>query len=143
MAKAYFLLIGLLVVFALAIGGYAFYKSGATIPAVPSYTQMGTTSYPNQPSQATTPTQNNQISLTIVSPKNGTVLSGATVQVTGKTTPGADISINDADLKADAQGNFTTTVNLEEGDNYILVTAVNDSGAVSEQEITVSYTPAE
>ncbi len=134
MSKTYLLLIGGLVILALAIGGYAFYKS---TPRLPTYTQPST-NYPNQPAAPT----KNQITLTVTTPQNGAQVATPTITVIGKTVANADVSINDADLKADAAGNFTTTIALEEGDNYVSVTAVDDSGQVAEQEITVTYTPA-
>lgn len=146
MAKAYFLLIGALLLLALAIGGYAFYKStGITPQLTPQYSQPSGSYNVTPPSQSTgtsTNPQANQITLTITSPKNGTVLSIPTAKITGKTAPNADVSVNDVDLKADAQGNFTSTVSLEEGDNEIIVTATDDTGAVSEASLTLTYTPA-
>ncbi|MBI3558984.1 cadherin-like beta sandwich domain-containing protein [Candidatus Gottesmanbacteria bacterium] len=88
------------------------------------------------PSAAKAP---NQITLQITQPTNGQVLSAATVKVTGKTAANADVSVNDKDVKADASGNFTATINLEEGDNPIMVTAFDADGNTSEQEITVTY----
>lgn len=134
MAKTYFLLIGALLLLALAIGGFALYKSNTPTPLQ--------TAQPSQSLEKTN-SQTGQTPLSIISPKNGAQVSGSTVQVTGKTAANADVSVNDSDLKADASGNFTTTINLDEGDNEIIVTAVDATGAVAESNLTVTYTPAE
>lgn len=147
MSKTYFLLIGGLVVLALAIGGYAFYKSGSKPGPTPAATTQPTTNYPSQPadqsSQPTVSPQKNQIALTITAPQNGAQVSILSTKVAGKTAANVDVSVNDQDLKTDATGNFTTTIALDEGDNYISITAIDDSGNVAEQEITVTYTPAQ
>jgi len=138
MSKTYLLLIGGLIFLVLAVGGFAFYKSSSKAVPIPSYTQPAT-NYPNQLAG----TSKNQIALTVTSPKDNTQVSSPTLKVVGKTVANADVFVNDQDLKADATGNFTATVNLEEGDNFISFTAIDDSGNVSEQEITVTYTPSQ
>lgn len=134
MSKTYFFLIGILVVLVLIVGGFAFYKSSIA----PSRSAPTATS-----PQPTVSPQRNQIMLAIISPKNGAQLSVSSVQITGKTVPGADVSINDQELKADAAGNFTATVALEKGDNYFAITAVDASGQVAEQELVITYTPTQ
>lgn len=88
-----------------------------------------------------TPSAASQILLQITQPIDGQVLSAATVNVTGKTVANAEVSVNDKDLKADAMGNFMTTLGLEEGDNPIMITAFDADGNMSEKEITVTYNP--
>lgn len=83
----------------------------------------------------------NQISLTVSSPADKSTTSVQNVTVKGKTAANAEVYIDDKELKADAGGNFTTTVTLEEGDNVIVVTAVDENGNVAEKEINVEYTP--
>lgn len=79
------------------------------------------------------------ISLTISSPANGASVTVATVTVRGKTAPGADVSINDVEVKADSSGNFSGAVALDEGENFIAITAVDSDGNSADQELTVTY----
>ena len=61
------------------------------------------------------------------------------VTVTGKSFPYAEVFINDTEIKADASGNFTAPVTLDEGENIISVMANDENGNSAEQEITVTY----
>lgn len=149
MSKTYFILIGGLVVLALVIGGFAFYRSSKVVtPAAPTYNTAPdqnnpTTTQAVQQSSPTISPAKNQITLTVTSPKNGTEVFIPTIKVVGKTVPNADVSVNDDDLKADAQGNFSAAVNLDEGENFISVLAIDDLGNVAEAELTVTYTPTQ
>lgn len=145
MGKPYLFLIGALVLVALGIGGFAYYRSTTNPAIAPSYTVPSAQPSPNQPSSATQPTSPvpNEIALTITSPVNGAQVSTPTITVSGKTAPNADVSVNDKDLTADAQGNFSTTITLEDGDNNLSITAADSTGKSSEAELTVTYTPAQ
>lgn len=85
----------------------------------------------------------NQITLSVTSPSNNTTVAVPTVTVKGVTKAGADVSVNEKDTVAGQSGNFSATITLEEGDNYIIVVAVDADGMVAEQELTITYTPAE
>lgn len=80
----------------------------------------------------------NKISLTVTSPAAGTTLNSANVTVKGKTAPNAEVFINDASTKADANGNFSLTLTLDEGDNNLVITANDSDGNVAEQELSVN-----
>jgi hypothetical protein len=79
-----------------------------------------------------------KLTLTITSPADGTTVSQNKITVTGETIAGADVSVNEKDLTASADGNFSTTISLEEGENPILITAGNEDG-FEEKEIVVYY----
>lgn len=147
MSKAYLLLLALLTIAVLGIGGFAYFRSQSGQTTAPSYSTPTTTrSTPSQPAAPSQPSQTpaqNQISLTVISPTNGQQVSTATLVVKGKTVPNADVAVNDKDIKADASGNFSTTISLDEGDNEILVTASDANGNSSEWSGTVTYTPAQ
>jgi hypothetical protein len=88
--------------------------------------------------QETGSVASNKISLTVTSPKNGDTLDSTNVTVKGKTTPGADVFVNDVVGKADASGNFSISIGLDEGSNVIVV-SVNDSvGNATEQDLNVA-----
>lgn len=81
----------------------------------------------------------NQISLAVLQPVDGQTTSLSSIAVKGTTVPNADVTVNDVDLKADAQGNFSTSVTLDEGDNVIAVVSVDQNGQISEKDLTVTY----
>lgn len=91
------------------------------------------------PTPATTVSRATGISLTVSSPGNNTTTSSESISVKGKTVAGAEVFVNDVETRADASGNFSVTITLDEGENYILV-VVNDAlGNYSEKELTVIY----
>ena len=82
------------------------------------------------------------LSLTVISPINGQTVTTSQITVTGKTTPKAEIFINDLELSADANGNFSQALSLEEGENYILIVANDTGGNFAEKELSIIYEPA-
>jgi len=80
-----------------------------------------------------------QIALTVDSPANNSTVTTSSVTVSGRTTPNADVFVNDTELKANAAGDFSTSVQLDEGDNTLVVGANDSNGNYSEKEITVTY----
>ncbi len=76
--------------------------------------------------------------LEVSSPADGATTNKSKVAIAGKTVPGADVSVNEIELTAGADGKFSATVSLEEGENPILITAGNEDG-FEEKEITVYY----
>ena len=83
--------------------------------------------------------KNDEIPLDISSPKDKATVNSSKIQVKGKTAPKAEVTVNDLDLKADVSGNFSTTLNLDEGENYIVITAASQEGNFAEKELTVNY----
>ena len=81
------------------------------------------------------------ITLTISTPSNNATVSSGSLTVKGKTVAGAEVFVNDLETKADASGNFSATMTLEEGDNYILIVANDAAGNYSEKELSITYTP--
>lgn len=81
------------------------------------------------------------ITLTISTPSNNTTVSNSSLAVKGKTVAGAEVFINNAETKADANGNFSVKLTLEEGENYILIVANDAAGNYSEKELSITYTP--
>ena len=79
-----------------------------------------------------------KISLLITSPKNGDTLDSTNASVKGKTTPNAEVFVNDVMGKADLNGNFSISIGLDEGTNVIVVSVNDADGNVSEQTINVT-----
>lgn len=112
-----------------------------TITASPSAplipTQTETAAPPSEPSVSTSP----QILLTITSPLPDSTVYTPTISVRGKTVPRAEVSVNEKDTTADSSGNFSATLTLDEGENTIFITAVDDEGNSAETELIVTYEP--
>lgn len=123
------------VVIAILILVYLFVTKG--------YLGKGITTLPSTqtPAPETSPQPNitsNKISLTVTSPKDGSTLDSTNAVVKGKTVPGADVFVNDQSAKADASGNFSISIGLDEGSNLIVVSANDAEGNVTEQNINVT-----
>lgn len=151
MNKSYLFLIGLLIILAIAVGGFALYRSTTYKPVVQTNSPINnvtpTVQTPTKPPPPTITEEeqiakNNTLPLTISSPLDKSEVATPTISVSGTTAPNADVSVNDKDLKANSTGKFTTTITLDDGQNYILIVASNETGA-SEWQGTITYTPAE
>jgi hypothetical protein len=79
-----------------------------------------------------------KISLTITSPKDGDALDSTNVTVKGKTSPNADVFVNDQEGKADSNGNFSISIGLDEGSDLIVVSANDSDGNAAQEELTVT-----
>lgn len=143
------LMIGFIVAIVLLTGGLLMYKYQRPTVPMPQLSEQDTAS--NNARATSEPVKNNisptvpnfdtasQISLTVSQPLNNTVVKVPKITVIGKTVPNAEVSVNDSDLKADAQGNFSASIVLDEGDNTVIVIANDAQGNFSEKDITVSY----
>jgi len=137
------LLIAIIVVALLLLiagSGLAYWKlrQPTTITPPPTTTPPTTTPSPVTKEETFTP-QNNQITLTVTSPVNGSTVKTDKITVTGATVPNADVSINDLDLQANSQGIFTTVYTLDPGENTIDIVASDEFGNAAEQELTINY----
>ena len=81
--------------------------------------------------------------LQVLSPSDKSTVTSPTITFRGNTVAGAEVFVNDKETTADAQGNFSVQLTLEEGDNPIMVVANDADGNVSEAEITVTYEVSE
>lgn len=78
------------------------------------------------------------LDLTIDSPQNGEVFITPNIVVKGKTNSNTSIFVNEKELKTDSQGNFLTTIILDEGENNLIVVTNDIDGNYAEQEIVVT-----
>lgn len=123
------------------IGGLIYFlqKNKTIFPA-----QKGTPSATiNQETGGLTNYSEEGISLEVSQPKNKAVVNNPTLTITGKTSPTAEVFINDLQLTADAQGSFSAPVILEEGENVIVVVANDNQGNFAEQELIVTLETTE
>lgn len=112
-------------------------KINENIPPIPTNTNGKTNQNPTQTTGSGNVNVTSGLSLQVSSPTDKTTLATSTVTVSGKTNPGADVFINDKQLKADASGSFSTQVALDEGENSIIVVANDASGNYAERDLTV------
>ncbi len=93
------------------------------------------------------PTPKKTIFLSITEPKDEEVFDKKVITVAGKTPSDATIIIlteNDQQvIKPTANGNFSTTVNIEDGQNIIKITAVSPTGEQETQEKVVTFSTEE
>lgn len=63
------------------------------------------------------------------------------IEVKGKTDPGSKVTVNDFWAIVDANGNFSYTLNLKDGENKIKIISVDEAGNKKEKELKVTYSP--
>jgi hypothetical protein len=80
-----------------------------------------------------------EISLVITSPTNGSTVTSASITVSGKTSPNAEVFVNDEETTANASGNFSVNLTLDEGENPIVVSVNDAEGRVAQKELLVTY----
>lgn len=85
-----------------------------------------------------TVSESERIFLQINEPKNNITVNNPIINISGKTISNAYIFINEQELKADLNGNFTSATTLEEGENFILIVASDDLGNSVEKDILVN-----
>lgn len=128
------------VLFGLLVAGIAFYlfQSTKTIPA--STTKTISIASP-------TPTNPPAISLTIDRPTDEQVVSSKVLIVSGKTQSNAVITVltdsSDQVVTPSQDGNFSTTVNLSDGQNILEVVAIAPNGESATIKRTVTYSQEE
>lgn len=82
-------------------------------------------------------TKNKNIFLEVTEPANNSIVSSSSIPLRGKTVGNTTVFINEQEIKANANGEFSTTVNLDEGENLIYIVAADELGNYIEKEITV------
>ncbi len=80
-----------------------------------------------------------EIFFTISEPVDKATVTSPNLMIRGKTVASAEVSINDKTIPANANGDFSAQISLEEGDNYFAITAIDPNGNSSEKEIMVTY----
>lgn len=113
-------------------------------PSVSAMPETGETSEYTTPVPTTAGSsvvQASGITLTVTSPSNNATVTSASLTVRGKTVSNAEVFVNDEETRADSSGNFSVTLTLDEGENFILVAANDSLGNFAERELTVTYSP--
>ena len=94
----------------------------------------------NQPTGSIQKTVNvsEKIFLQVDQPENNITVNNPIINISGKTIANAFIFINEQELKADINGNFSTATTLDEGENEIIIVASDDLGNSIEKDIVVN-----
>ena len=79
--------------------------------------------------------------LLVTEPKDQSIVSQGTIPLTGRTAPGAVVTVNGVGVGVDPLGIFSTTVTLDEGPNTIEVVATNSDGEQLSAIIAVIFRP--
>lgn len=108
--------------------------------ATPTPSQDTTPEAAPAPSPDTPPTA---FYLEVTQPADNSIINVGTVEVMGRTSPGAVVSVNDEIAVADTQGTFVVTIALEEGPNIIEVIASDDEGSEARASLTVTLVKGE
>jgi len=80
---------------------------------------------------------NNALFLTISSPQNKQTTKEASIFIKGKTLPRTPVMVNEFEIVSDSSGNFSQSVSLDEGENYISVVAYSPEGDAVEKELVI------
>lgn len=90
------------------------------------------------------PTSGLENQINFISPLNNSVVTDAQITLKGTAKPNSNVAIiteNDDILTVvNATGNFSSTINLTNGENIITVTTVDENQATSSSSITVIRT---
>jgi len=132
------LLLGLIVACVPAPGG---------VTPAPTPTPEGVTPAPAPeevtppPTAEPTPAPKPEFFLTVPEPTDNSIFNADKVEVMGRTTPGAIVSVNGELADVDEEGNFTMMVVLEEGPNIIEVIASDLEGNEESRTLVIIYVP--
>lgn len=140
------ILLGVLVMGVLVTGGWVIMRGRNSETRTEAGAKKVLTTLPTSKPEANTPIpptpttvkQKGNLPLTITSPGSGTIVKTSTVKVTGTTLSGADVGINDKDVIADKNGNFSATIAIEEGENEIMIVVTDEQGNFAEEIILVT-----
>lgn len=92
----------------------------------------------SQPSSGS-PEGSGNITLNVSYPSDGLVVNTSTITVSGTTAPQAEVSVNEVDTKADSNGKFSATINLDEGDNVVTIVANDALGNFIEKDLNLTF----
>lgn len=88
------------------------------------------------------PIKESNLFLTIDQPSNESVITTKALTVAGKTTPNTTVIVtsanNDQVFMSNSTGGFSTTINIDSGENKIIITAIASSGEEKQEIITVT-----
>jgi len=117
---------------------FYFYQSTKTVNTSQSQRLENPTPSPNQKSS---------LFLQIIEPKNEQIADRKTIKISGKTNPEATVAIltttSEEIIQPSREGDFNTTIQIDDGINYIKIQAILPSGESQTVHRIVSYTTEE
>lgn len=126
-----------MVLIGLLVAGVAFYFYESSKTVEPSK-EISTT----QPTP--TPIPNSSLFLTVSEPKPESIADRKTITVSGKTDPTATVVIlttsSQEIVSPSSQGDFNTTISIDNGLNYIRIQAIAPDGQTVTVQRTVGFT---
>jgi hypothetical protein len=127
----------IMVLIGLLVAGALFYFYQSTKKVSPS--AIGVTN----PQTSPTPTPQPKIYLILNKLNDEEVVTNKTLNINGKTNPDATIIIvTQADqqvLKPTSQGDFSTTITLSDGENFIRIQSILPGGETTATQRTITY----
>ena len=91
--------------------------------------------------------QKSSLFLQIIEPKNEQIADRKTIKISGKTNPEATVAIltttSEEIIQPSREGDFNTTIQIDDGINYIKIQAILPSGESQTVHRIVSYTTEE
>jgi hypothetical protein len=121
------------------VGGIIFFTKNKSL--VKNQLSNGNIFQSTENNQVNLPTEQpvaSGINLEILEPKANSIVNNQTIKIIGKTTPLAEVYINDKETKADSLGNFSLNYNLDEGENVLTIIANDENGNYAEKEIVIT-----
>lgn len=88
---------------------------------------------------------NEKPALEVSQPADGSEIKGGDkkIIVAGKTEPDNSVSVNGSQTIVNPEGNFQTSIAVNDGDNIITIVSSNSFGNTNQIQRTVKYTPQE
>lgn len=122
----------------LLVAGIAFYLYQST-KVIPASTEVVL----HSPSGKVTPSASSSVLLTVDTPAHETVVENKTVIVSGKTAENATVIVStdntDEVVAPAANGNFSTSVTIGDGENIIEIIALSPTGEKAVVKRTITY----
>ena len=110
------------------------------------YQSTKTVSNPNQitlTAPSPTPTPRPTVYISLSNPNDETIVSSKTLTINGKTNPNATIIIYTSGdqqvIQPSTQGDFSTTIAIDDGENLIKITSILPGGEITSVQRTVTY----
>lgn len=119
-------------------GAVSLQKRQAVAPSTELAQAPVSTPTPTEETKATV-----DLPLTVTSPTHNSTVASSTLTVRGKTKAKAQVAVNDIETVADAAGNFSITLTLDEGENILFIIVNDEIGNVTEQELSVIFDSGE
>ncbi len=74
----------------------------------------------------------------IIEPKGGVKTESENIEIKGKTEPGVKLLINKIEVKLNNGGEFTSRIKLKDGENELVIEAIDNFGNKATQKLTVT-----